>query len=55
MEFRNCLQFLYTERSALCPQIVATMTDDIYADCCGFTEQEVKDMLKCQNIDDIKK
>lgn len=35
--------------------LVATMTDDIYADCCGFTEQEVKDMLKCQNIDDMKK
>ena len=35
--------------------LVATMTDDIYADCCGFTEQEVKDMLKCQNIDNMKK
>ncbi len=33
---------------------VATVTDDIYSDCCGFTEQEVKDALKCQNIDDMK-
>ena len=35
--------------------LVATVTDDIYTDCCGFTEQEVMDALKCQNIDDMKK
>lgn len=30
---------------------VASVTCDAYSDCCGFTEQEVKDALRCQNID----
>ncbi len=30
---------------------VASVTCNAYSDCCGFTEQEVKDALKCQNID----
>lgn len=29
---------------------VASVTSDAYSDCFGFTEQEVKDALKCQNI-----
>lgn len=33
----------------------ATITSDSYGDCCGFTEQEVKDALKCQNIDEMAK
>lgn len=33
---------------------VATVTDDAYSDCFGFTEQEVMDALRCQNIDDMK-
>lgn len=28
-----------------------TVTDDEYSDCFGFTEQEVMDALKCQNMD----
>ena len=31
---------------------VDTVTCDAYADCFGFTEQEVVDALKCQNMDD---
>lgn len=30
---------------------IASVTSDAYSDCFGFTEQEVKDALKCQNID----
>ena len=30
---------------------VDSVTSDAYCDCCGFTEQEVKDALRCQNID----
>ncbi len=30
---------------------VASVTCNAYSDCCGFTEQEVKDALRCQNID----
>lgn len=30
---------------------VYSVTSDGYSDCFGFTEQEVKDALKCQNID----
>lgn len=30
---------------------VSSVTSDTYSDCCGFTEQEVKDALRCQNID----
>ncbi len=30
---------------------VVSVTSDKYSDCCGFTEQEVKDALRCQNID----
>ena len=30
---------------------VDTVTCDAYADCFGFTEQEVMDALKCQNMD----
>lgn len=31
-----------------------TVTDDEYSDCFGFTEQEVMDALKCQNMDRFK-
>ena len=30
---------------------VHTVTSAAYQDCCGFTEQEVSDALKCQNYD----
>lgn len=33
---------------------VASVTSDAYSDCFGFTEQEVKDALKCQNIDTMR-
>lgn len=33
---------------------VYSVTDDRYSDCFGFTEQEVKDALKCQNIDQFR-
>lgn len=32
---------------------VATTTSQAYSDCCGFTEEEVKDALQCQNIDEM--
>ncbi len=32
---------------------VYTMTSDKYTDCCGFTEKEVMDALKCHDIDRI--
>lgn len=31
-----------------------TVTDNDYSDCFGFTEQEVKDILKCQDSDAFK-
>lgn len=34
---------------------VYTVTDDAYSDCFGFTEQEVMDALKCQNVDQFQK
>jgi len=33
---------------------VDTVTCDAYADCFGFTEQEVTDALKCQNLDKMR-
>lgn len=33
---------------------VDSVTTDAYSDCFGFTEDEVKDALMCQNIDDMK-
>ena len=33
---------------------VDTVTCDAYADCFGFTEQEVMDALKCQNLDKMR-
>ena len=30
---------------------VNSVTSRAYSDCCGFTEQEVADALKCQNLD----
>lgn len=34
---------------------VYTVTDKEYSDCFGFTEQEVMDALKCQNMDEFPK
>ena len=34
---------------------VVTCTSNKYGDCFGFTEQEVMDILKCQNVDDMLK
>lgn len=31
-----------------------SVTTDKYSDCFGFTEEEVKDALKCQNIDEFR-
>lgn len=31
-----------------------SVTSDKYSDCFGFTEEEVKDALKCQNIDEFR-
>ncbi len=31
-----------------------SVTDDKYSDCFGFTEEEVMDALKCQNIDQFR-
>ena len=33
---------------------VDTVTCDAYSDCFGFTEQEVMDALKCQNLDKMR-
>ena len=33
---------------------VATVTCDEYSDCFGFTEQEVKDALMCQSVDQMQ-
>ncbi len=33
---------------------VYTMTSDKYTDCCGFTEKEVMDALKCHDIDRMR-
>lgn len=33
---------------------VDTVTCDAYADCFGFTEQEVTDALKCQSLDKMR-
>lgn len=32
---------------------ISSVTSNFYTDCCGFTEAEVKDALKCQNIDKL--
>lgn len=34
--------------------VVYAVTDDEYSDCFGFTEEEVMDALKCQNIDEFR-
>lgn len=33
---------------------VCSVTSELYRDCCGFTEPEVMDALKCQNIDELQ-